>query len=203
MSTNLEQIYSEALASLQQVNSEQDLESWYRQMLGRKGQVYLMTRQIGQIDPQERPAFGKRLNEVKQSLQSAYDQRREEIQTAEMVASFSASAIDVTLPGRVPRQGGLHVITQTLREIYRIFGDMGFQIYRSPDVETDEEALVEIRKFLSYMPSHNSETPPVADVPAGSDEAAANIPQILPDSRKRGYDVRKIINCVVDQVSFF
>ncbi|MDF2366846.1 acyl-CoA carboxylase subunit beta [Sneathiella sp.] len=70
-------------------------------------------------------------------------------------------------------------------------------------VETDEEALAEIRKFLSYMPSHNGETPPISEVPEGSDEAAANIPQILPDSRKRGYDVRKIINCIVDLESFF
>jgi len=70
-------------------------------------------------------------------------------------------------------------------------------------VETDEEALAEIRKFLSYMPSHNGETPPVAEVPAGSDEAADHITQILPDSRKRGYDVRKIINCIVDLESFF
>ena len=69
--------------------------------------------------------------------------------------------------------------------------------------ETDEEALAEIRQFLSYMPSHNAETPPVADVPAGSDEAAEEILQILPDSRKRGYDVRKIIECIVDQGSFF
>jgi phenylalanyl-tRNA synthetase alpha chain len=150
MSTDLELIYANALASLQEAASVDALESWYRQNLGRKGQVYLLTRQVGQFDPQERPAFGKRLNEVKQALQSAYDQRLEALKSAEMEASLDENAIDVTMPGRVPAQGGLHVVTQTLREIYRIFGDMGFQIYRTSDVETDAYNF----ELLNFPPHH-------------------------------------------------
>lgn len=70
-------------------------------------------------------------------------------------------------------------------------------------VDTDEEALSEIRRFLSFMPSNCNETPPRAEVPEGSEEAAEKIPDILPDSRRRGYDVRKIINCLADTDSFF
>ena len=70
-------------------------------------------------------------------------------------------------------------------------------------VETDEEAVVEIRRFLSYMPSNCNEAPPRAAVPEGSDKAADKILDILPDSRRRGYDVRKIINCLADTDSFF
>ncbi len=70
-------------------------------------------------------------------------------------------------------------------------------------VETDEEALAEIRKFLSYMPSHCGEPPPRVSVPAGSDEGSVRIADILPESRKRAYDVRKIIECLVDLDSFF
>ncbi|MGM0561211.1 MAG: acyl-CoA carboxylase subunit beta [Pseudomonadota bacterium] len=69
--------------------------------------------------------------------------------------------------------------------------------------ETDEEAIDLIRTFLSYMPSHQNEAPPRAVVPSGSDEAAAKIPEILPDSRRRVYDVRKIIKAMVDLDSFF
>ena len=150
MSTDLELIYSNALASLQEAATVDELESWYRQNLGRKGQVYLLTRQVGRLDSQERPAFGKRLNEVKQALQSAYDQRLEALKNAEMEASLDENAIDVTMPGRVPAQGGLHVVTQTLREIYRIFGDMGFQIYRTSDVETDAYNF----ELLNFPPHH-------------------------------------------------
>ena len=70
-------------------------------------------------------------------------------------------------------------------------------------VESDEEALQEIRRFLSYMPSHCNEVAPRVAVPAGSDDGAKRILDILPDSRKRGYDVRKIIRCLADVDSFF
>lgn len=69
--------------------------------------------------------------------------------------------------------------------------------------ETDEEALDLVRRFLSYMPSHNQETPPTAPVPAGSDEASETVIDILPESRKRVYDVRKILKVILDQDSFF
>lgn len=150
MSMDLELIYSNALATLQEATSAQELELWYRQNMGRKGQVYLLTRQVGQIDPQERPAYGQRLNQIKQELQSAYDQRREAIKSIEMEASLHEDAVDVTMPGRTPARGGLHVVTQTLRDIYRIFGDMGFQIYRTSDVETDAYNF----ELLNFPPHH-------------------------------------------------
>lgn len=69
--------------------------------------------------------------------------------------------------------------------------------------ESDEEALEEIKRFLSYMPSHCNEAPPRAPVPAGSDDGAKRILDILPENRKRAYDVRKIIHCLADTDSFF
>jgi phenylalanyl-tRNA synthetase alpha chain len=105
--------------------------------LGRKGSVYLLTRQIGQVDPADRPAFGKRINEIKTALEAAYEERLAKLRAAELEAELAGSKIDVTLPGRRGWHGRLHPATQTLRQIYRIWGDMGFQIYRSRDVETD------------------------------------------------------------------
>ena len=150
MNTDLEQIVVSALENLQEANATDELETWYRRNLGRKGQVYLLTRQVGQLEPQERPAFGKRLNEIKQELQSAYDQRREAVKAAELQVSLAGDALDVTMPARMTARGGYHVVTQTLRDIYRIFGDMGFQIYRSPDVETDEYNF----ELLNFPPHH-------------------------------------------------
>lgn len=69
--------------------------------------------------------------------------------------------------------------------------------------ETDEEALDLVRRFLDYLPSHHNEAPPRRPVPAGSDEAGARIPELLPESRTRGYDVRRILSCIVDRDSFF
>lgn len=150
MLEQLEALYHKSLQALQEADSTAVLETWFRETLGRKGSVQLMTRQIGQIDPADRPAFGKRINQVKTELQAAYDGRLAELKAAELEASLAESALDVTLPGRPLPQGGLHIITQTLRETYRIFGDMGFQIYRSPDVETDAYNF----ELLNFPPHH-------------------------------------------------
>lgn len=138
MIAELEQLRKTSLTGLAQANSPAALDAWYRDTLGRKGAVTLATRQVGQLPPAERPAFGQRVNEVKQALEAAYEQRLADVKAAELQAQLAADALDVTLPGRVPVTGRLHPATQTLREIYRIWGDMGFQVYRSRDVETEE-----------------------------------------------------------------
>ena len=138
MIAEVEQIYADSLAKLDEVNSTAALENWYRDTLGRKGQVTLLTRRVGQLSNEERPLFGKRINEVKRDLESAYENRLAKLKAAELEAELAADRLDVTLPGRRPYRGRLHPATQTLREIYRIWGDMGFQIFRSRDVETDE-----------------------------------------------------------------
>lgn len=70
--------------------------------------------------------------------------------------------------------------------------------------ETDEEALDLVRRFLSYLPSHNNETPPRAPSPeSASDDAAEKIRKILPESRRRVYDMRKMVDAIVDPETFF
>lgn len=69
--------------------------------------------------------------------------------------------------------------------------------------DTDEEAIDLIKRFLSYLPSHNQESPPRVPVPEGSNEAAAKLPEIVPENRRRVYEVRKVINAIVDKDSFF
>lgn len=70
-------------------------------------------------------------------------------------------------------------------------------------VESDEEALDTVRRFLSYMPAHHNEPPPIAAVPAGSEAEAETVGDLLPASRTRGYDARRVIDRVVDRDSMF
>jgi phenylalanyl-tRNA synthetase alpha chain len=98
----------------------------------------MMTRQVGKLSPEERPLFGKRVNQIKKELEVAYQERQNGVRAAELLSQLAAESLDVTLPGRRQWRGRLHPATQTLREINRIWGDMGFQVYRSRDVESDE-----------------------------------------------------------------
>jgi acetyl-CoA carboxylase carboxyltransferase component len=69
--------------------------------------------------------------------------------------------------------------------------------------ETDEEALDLVKRFLSYLPSHHNEAPPVRAIPAGSGAHMRDVLRHLPEKRTQVYDVRKIIRDVVDADSFF
>jgi len=70
-------------------------------------------------------------------------------------------------------------------------------------VDTDQAALDLLKKFLSYLPSHHNDLPPTAPVPAGSDDAARTLLDILPEDRSRVYDVRKVIAAIADKDSVF
>jgi acetyl-CoA carboxylase carboxyltransferase component len=70
-------------------------------------------------------------------------------------------------------------------------------------VETDEDAIDTIRRFLGYLPSHQNEAPPVAPVPDGADDACKNILDLFPESPSKVYDVRTIIRAFADPDSFF
>ena len=105
MLEQLETLYQQALKALKNAAETAALEAWYRDTLGRKGSIYLLTRQVGQLSKEERPTFGRRLNEVKKELEAAYHEREAQLKTAELESNMAASAIDVTLPGRpLPQQ---------------------------------------------------------------------------------------------------
>lgn len=138
MLEKLESLYKAAAEELGQIATSEDLVVWERKVIGRKGDVTLLLRQTGQLPKEERAAFGKRANEIKNLLDDAHAEREALIRAQELVKSMEEGQIDVTLPGRQQPVGRLHPATQTLREIYAIWAEMGFQVYRSRDVETDE-----------------------------------------------------------------
>jgi phenylalanyl-tRNA synthetase alpha chain len=150
MLSQLEQLGQKALTALKEAEDSKVLTSWHIHYLGKKGQLTLMLRRVGELPREERPAFGKRANELKNELEAAYEAREAEIKTVELEKTFAEGFIDVTLPGRPVSRGRLHPSTQILRHIYQIWADMGFQVYRTQDVETDEMNF----QFLNIPPHH-------------------------------------------------
>lgn len=151
---DLEQVYAEATAALEAAADAAALEAWYAAYLGRKGAVTLQTRAVGQLPKEERPAFGQRVNEIKQALEAAYAARAEVVKQADLERELVAGAVDVTLPGRPVAPGHLHLTTQTLREIYAIFARMGFEVYEAPDVEL-EAYNFDLLNIPAYHPARD------------------------------------------------
>jgi phenylalanyl-tRNA synthetase alpha chain len=133
--TEIERLGLDALGLVQ---DESALEAWRVAHLGRSSALMQLFNGFGQLSREERPVIGQRANEVKKALETAYGTRFEEIKQAALKRSIEQEQLDVTLPGRRVPLGRLHPDTQILRELYRIFGDMGFQVYRSREVESDE-----------------------------------------------------------------
>jgi phenylalanyl-tRNA synthetase alpha chain len=134
----LQAMQDKVLEELARAASPEDLQKWKSAYLGRSSLVMQIFKRLPEASPEERAAIGQFANQVKGALEAGYEQAAEQMRQAALESDLKERRLDVTLPGRRPPRGRLHVQTQVLREIYRIFAEMGFQIYRSPDVESDE-----------------------------------------------------------------
>ena len=150
MLSELDQIEQSALQALKSVQDETSLEGWRIAHLGRSAPLMLLFDQLGKLSKEERPVIGRRANEVKRALEAAFSARSESLRQSALQRSLQSERLDVTLPGRVLPVGRLHPTSSNMRSIIRVFADMGFQVYRSPEAETDE-----LNFSLLNMPPHH------------------------------------------------
>ncbi len=150
MQGKLQLIKEDALAALEGIDDDGALEEWQVKNLGRSSALMDVFKGLGMLSKEEKPLVGKTANLVKVALENAFQEKNNLLTQRRINQSLAGEKIDVTLPGRRPIGGGLHPTTQTLREIYRVFGDMGFQIYRSREIETDQYNF----QLLNFPPHH-------------------------------------------------
>lgn len=150
MLERLQELENEALAALEAVEDEDGLQAWKVKYLGRSAALAEITSGLGELPKEERPAVGKRANQVKVALEAAYDSRAEALHAESLARSLQEQRVDVTLPGRPIVRGRIHPANQILREILAIWAEMGFQVYRSRDVESDEYNF----QLLNFPPHH-------------------------------------------------
>ncbi len=135
---SVEEVKSKALEALQSATKLDDLEQWRVGYLGRNGELTSILRGLGSVEPDERRAIGAAANEAKTLLEESLADRERALREAELSSSLEQDAIDVTLPGRPAPRGGLHPITQMVRETTDVFVSLGFQIEEGPEVEWDK-----------------------------------------------------------------
>ncbi len=166
MSENATALQARALARLETIWDNEQLEAWRVEYIGRKGAVNALFEQISALPHTERGAFGKTANELKLALEAAFNAKIGAIKQIELSKALEAEPLDVTLPGRRPSRGHIHPTIQTLQEIYKIFGEMGFQVYRTRQVETDIMNF----QLLNIPPFHPARDNWSTFYVAGSDE---------------------------------
>ncbi len=150
MLERLDRIEKEAARELEDARDEEALQAWKVKHLGRSAELGSIFDGLRELDKDERRAVGKRVNEVKASLETAYQARLDALHREALDRSLHEERLDVTLPGRSLPRGRVHPANQMLRQILAVWTEMGFQVYRSRDVETDEYNF----ELLNMPPHH-------------------------------------------------
>src|SRR5882724_8549991 len=116
---------------------EAGLRAWNTKYFGRQGEVQQALGRLKDVPPADRPVYGKEVNRIKETLTADHEAKLAWVKEQALARSLLQDALDVTLPGWPVPRGRLHVATRVMREIRALFADMGFQVYRSREVEDD------------------------------------------------------------------
>jgi phenylalanyl-tRNA synthetase alpha chain len=133
----LEQILDQALQQFALIRDEAELEQVKARYLGKDGSLTVLLKGLGKLSAEQRPAAGARINQIKQQIEAALQQRRDQLQQEKLEQKLAAESLDVTLPGRSAGTGGLHPVTRTLERVEALFHSIGFAVAEGPDIETD------------------------------------------------------------------
>ena len=135
MKQQLEQIRSQALASLEQVQTPAALDELRVRYLGKKGELTAVLKQMGKLSPEERPVLGQLTNSVRAEIEAKLEERKIAINAAVLEAKLASEALDVTIPGTEVKLGHQHPMNQVLQQIKEIFVGLGYQVVDGPEVE--------------------------------------------------------------------
>ena len=127
----------EGIAAAQSALTLQELDNVRVTYLGKKGLFAEFMKGLAQLDASERPAQGAIINEAKQEVVAAIEQRRAELEKAVLDAKLASERVDITLPSRHRDVGTLHPVTRTIERLTELFGSMGFEVVSGPEIEDD------------------------------------------------------------------
>ncbi|MFR3985641.1 MAG: phenylalanine--tRNA ligase subunit alpha [Ruminococcus sp.] len=137
MKEQLEAIRQEAEAALQTCTDAKQLDAIRVQYLGKKGALTAILKQMGKLSAEERPVMGQLANAVRSDIESAITKQQAAIAEAALEQKLQSETLDITLPGKQKKIGGLHPLTIVENEIKEIFLGMGFSVADGPEVEYD------------------------------------------------------------------
>jgi phenylalanyl-tRNA synthetase alpha chain len=136
-SHDLQQLLATAREEIAQSKAIEQLEQVRIRLLGKKGEITALLKSLGEMSPDGRKVAGAKINEAKEAITRALDERRAALEAEKLSQQLASETIDVTLPGRGQDIGGLHPVTRVRRRIEQIFRNAGFTIADGPEIEDD------------------------------------------------------------------
>ncbi|TVQ98756.1 MAG: phenylalanine--tRNA ligase subunit alpha [Deltaproteobacteria bacterium] len=137
VSNELAKLVTEAREKFDSALTEDELNRVKAGYLGRQGAISALMRRMKELSPEERPAFGQRVNAAKDALEVALDRRREALRRERIQRAIESERMDVTLPARGGERGALHPLRRVEQDLVGIFRRLGYDVAEGPEVELD------------------------------------------------------------------
>ena len=150
LTRDLEALRDDVLAATAMTTDVAALDALELEVLGKKGRLTSVLRGIGALPPDDRPRVGAIANSVRGDIEAALAERGTHLRGSALTDRLATEALDVTTPGRPIRRGSLHPSIEGMAEIAEIFGQFGFVVHESPEIEDDLTNF----QMLNIPPDH-------------------------------------------------
>ena len=132
-----DKLKNEVLIKINEANSLDDLENLRVQVLGKKGSITSLMKQLGSLEPDKRREAGQILNSLQKNIIESIDNKKSSLEETYLNKKLKNEALDITLPTRPENIGRIHPLSKTMDEVISIFAQMGFTVAEGPDIESD------------------------------------------------------------------
>ncbi len=148
--SDIQALTNRALADIAAADSPAAIEALRVALVGKSGSITGQLKKLGKLPAEERKAAGAAINQARDEVGAALAARKDELDSAALGARLAGETVDVTLPGIDSGRGGLHPVSQTIERIADIFGRLGFESARGPEIEDDWHNF----EALNFPPHH-------------------------------------------------
>ena len=132
-----DKLKNEVLIKIKEANSLDDLENLRVQVLGKKGSITSLMKQLGSLEPDKRREVGQILNSLQKNIIGSIDNKKSSLEEIYLNEKLKNESLDITLPTRPENVGRIHPLSKTMDEVISIFAQMGFTVAEGPDIESD------------------------------------------------------------------
>lgn len=133
-----------------EVTDAAQLSEFWQSYLGKTGVISGLMKEMKNVPPEEKPLFGKAVNDVREWAQNLYNEKQAQIKEMELAARYEREAVDVTMPALRRPQGNLHPITLIKQQMIDVFAGMGFEIYEGPEIEDDDHNFTRLNVLKDH-----------------------------------------------------
>lgn len=126
------------------------LSEFWQSYLGKAGIISGLMKEMKNVAAEEKPLFGKAVNDVREWAQNLYNEKQAQIKELELQLRYEREAVDVTMPALRRPQGNLHPITLIKQQMIDVFAGMGFEVYEGPEIEDDDHNFTRLNVLKDH-----------------------------------------------------